>query len=86
MLSQMEELHFIYEQKNLEHHGQETTITGLVSGYLGQDYVPARDLVVKDQVFAEVTQEPSLTFVAGKFDGILGLGFQKISVGNVVPV
>lgn len=38
------------------------------------------------QVFIEVTKEGSLSFVLGKFDGILGLGFQEISVGNVVPV
>ncbi|KAA8545314.1 hypothetical protein F0562_020098 [Nyssa sinensis] len=44
------------------------------------------NLVVKDQVFIEAAREGSLTFVFAKFDGILGLGFQEISVGNAVPV
>lgn len=60
--------------------------SGSISGFLSQDNVQVGGLVVKDQVFIEVTKEGSLSFVLGKFDGILGLGFQEISVGNVVPV
>ncbi|KAK9018829.1 hypothetical protein V6N11_033875 [Hibiscus sabdariffa] len=34
----------------------------------------------------EIFKEADLTFLLAKFDGILGLGFQEILVGNVVPV
>nr|ABI78942.1 aspartic protease [Ipomoea batatas] len=60
--------------------------SGSISGFLSQDNVGVGDLVVKDQVFIETTKEPSLTFVLAKFDGLLGLGFQEISVEDVVPV
>ncbi|KAG8635181.1 aspartic proteinase [Manihot esculenta] len=60
--------------------------TGAVSGFFSYDNVNVGDLVVKDQEFIEATSEPSVTFMVAKFDGILGLGFQEISVGNAVPV
>lgn len=60
--------------------------TGAISGYFSEDHVTLGDLVVENQDFIEATREPSITFVAAKFDGILGLGFQEISVGKAVPV
>ncbi|OVA09776.1 Peptidase A1 [Macleaya cordata] len=60
--------------------------TGAISGFFSQDNVIVGDLVVKNQEFIEASREPSITFVVAKFDGILGLGFQEISVGNAVPV
>uniref|UniRef100_A0A2P2JHI6 Uncharacterized protein MANES_15G068900 n=2 Tax=Rhizophora mucronata TaxID=61149 RepID=A0A2P2JHI6_RHIMU len=60
--------------------------TGAISGFFSQDNVKVGDLVVKNQEFIEATREPSITFLVAKFDGILGLGFQEISVGNAVPL
>lgn len=60
--------------------------SGSISGFFSEDDVKVGDLVVKDQSFIEATQEGSLAFILAQFDGILGLGFQEISVGNAVPV
>lgn len=59
--------------------------SGSIFGFFSQDNVKVGDLIVKDQVFIEAKREASISFLLGKFDGILGLGFQEISVGNVTP-
>ncbi|XP_020221911.1 aspartic proteinase [Cajanus cajan] len=60
--------------------------SGAISGFFSYDDVKVGDIVVKNQEFIEATREPGTTFVTAKFDGLLGLGFQEISVGNAVPV
>ncbi|XP_057753150.1 cyprosin-like [Arachis stenosperma] len=59
---------------------------GAIYGFFSQDYVKIGDMIIRDQEFAEITKEGSLEFLAMHFDGILGLGFQNFSVGEVTPV
>jgi hypothetical protein len=62
--------------------------SGPVSGYWSNDNVNAGGIVVEQQAFAEVTDASGLgaAFLAGKFDGILGLAFPILSVGKVPTV
>lgn len=78
-----------YKSSTYTKNGKSCSIhygSGSISGYFSQDNVGVGDVVVKDQVFIEATREGSLSFILAKFDGILGLGFQEISVGDAVPV
>jgi len=59
--------------------------TGSMEGFISNDVLKIGDLTIKNQDFAESTKEPGLTFAFGKFDGILGLGFDTISVNGIVP-
>lgn len=52
---------------------------------MSQDTLTIGDLSVKGQDFAEATKEPGLAFAFGRFDGILGLGYDTISVNGMVP-
>ena len=40
---------------------------------------------IKNQLFAEATEEPGLAFAFGRFDGILGMGYDTISVNHITP-
>ncbi|CAK0841191.1 unnamed protein product [Prorocentrum cordatum] len=59
--------------------------SGPVSGYYSSDTVSIGNLQLKDYTFAEVTDTSGLglAYRLGKFDGILGLGWDSISVGGV---
>jgi len=59
--------------------------SGSLEGYISQDTVQIGDLKIKNQLFAEATSEPGLAFAFGRFDGILGLGYDTISVNGIPP-
>ncbi|KAK0725401.1 aspartic peptidase domain-containing protein [Lasiosphaeris hirsuta] len=59
--------------------------SGSLSGFVSQDTVTIGDITIKGQDFAEATSEPGLAFAFGRFDGILGLGYDTISVNGIVP-
>ncbi|WFD28878.1 saccharopepsin [Malassezia nana] len=59
--------------------------SGSMEGFVSCDHLTIGDLKIQDQDFAEATSEPGLAFAFGKFDGILGLAYDTISVNKIVP-
>ncbi|XP_068150582.1 lysosomal aspartic protease [Drosophila tropicalis] len=56
-----------------------------LDGFLSQDTVAIGDLAIKNQVFAEMTDEPEGTFLTSPFDGMIGLAYPSISINGVIP-
>merc|ERR1719478_2041226 len=61
--------------------------SGPVEGIFSKDTVTVGNIDVKGQAFAEVSKVSfgplNVAFAAGKFDGLLGLGFKSISQYNI---
>lgn len=62
--------------------------SGPVSGFLSADNVGVGSLEVTGATFAEITDVKGLgpAFGVGKFDGILGMAFESISVDGIPPI
>lgn len=54
--------------------------SGAVVGYLGQDTTTVAGLTAKNSSFGQITKLEGLSFLASKFDGILGMAWPAISV------
>jgi len=86
--------HHIYDHgksSTYEANGSEFKImygSGPVSGYYSADTVSFGGLQLQNFTFAEINDYSGLGMMyrIGKFDGILGLGFDTISVGGVPTV
>lgn len=59
--------------------------SGSLTGFFSVDVLGIGGVEVKGQTFAEAVMEPSISFIAASFDGILGMGFPEIAVGKVRP-
>merc|ERR1712142_1275634 len=60
--------------------------SGAMEGFVSVDSCTVGDVTVASQYFAEAMKEPGLAFVAGMFDGILGMSFGDISVNGLTTV
>ncbi|KIM46146.1 hypothetical protein M413DRAFT_64631 [Hebeloma cylindrosporum] len=84
-------LHTKYDSKassTYKANGSEFSIqygSGSMEGFVSNDVLSIGDLTIKGQDFAEATKEPGLAFAFGKFDGILGLAYDTISVNHITP-
>ena len=59
--------------------------SGSLSGFVSSETLDFAGMEIKNQLFAEATEEPGLAFAFGRFDGILGLGYDTISVNHITP-
>jgi saccharopepsin len=82
-------IHKRYDASKSETHvenGTEFAIrygTGSLEGVISNDVLQMGDLTINGQDFGESVKEPGITFAVGRFDGILGLGFDTIAVEHV---
>jgi cathepsin D len=57
--------------------------SGAVSGFVGQDSTWVAGLEAKNSLFAQITALHGISFLASKFDGILGMAWPAISVNGL---
>jgi cathepsin D len=60
--------------------------SGGVKGFFSNDVVTLGGVKAHNITFGEATSLSGVSFIAAKFDGILGMGFRTISVNHVITV
>jgi len=60
--------------------------SGSVKGFWSVDSVGVAGVTAKNVIFGEVTTLKGISFLASKFDGILGMGWAEISMDHIPPV
>jgi len=60
--------------------------SGGVKGFFSNDVVTLAGVRAQNITFGEATSLSGVSFIAAKFDGILGMGFRTISVNHVITV
>ncbi|KAI7860415.1 endopeptidase [Circinella umbellata] len=76
------------QSKSFKENGTEFAIqygTGSLEGFISEDTLSVAGIDIHGQGFAESVKEPGFTFALARFDGIFGLGYDRISVKGVVP-
>ena len=76
------------KSKTYRENGTEFEITygsGSLTGVVSNEKLRLGDLTIENQDFVESVKEPGFAFVMGKFDGIMGMGYDTISVNKMTP-
>jgi cathepsin D len=60
--------------------------SGGVKGFFSNDFVTLGGVKAENITFGEATSLSGVSFLAAKFDGILGMGFRSLSVGGVITI
>jgi len=58
--------------------------SGDVKGFISKDIVTIGGIQI-DTLFGETTEEPGMSFIMAKFDGLLGMGMPRIAVNGIMP-
>jgi len=85
-------LHSVYRSSKsttFNKNGTELVInygSGGVKGFFSNDHCTMGGLQAQNITFGEATTLSGVSFIAAKFDGILGMGFRSISINNVITI
>uniref|UniRef100_A0A8C3QPK7 Peptidase A1 domain-containing protein n=1 Tax=Cyanoderma ruficeps TaxID=181631 RepID=A0A8C3QPK7_9PASS len=78
-----------FKSNSYQHGGEAFSLqygSGQLLGIAGKDTLQISNISIKGQDFGESVFEPGATFVLAHFDGVLGLGYPSLAVGNALPV